>query len=95
MRLNKFTILITDINSFLVKNTLFHNYLFRIIIIALFLYIMLPIRSEYKSKNTCINIASRQLSRKLPESYVKEAGIGKKELSKMLAYQICTHRNDN
>ena len=66
-----------------------------LIFTASFIYIALPISNEFRSKNKCIQIATKQLKAKLPESYIEKSGLRVNELSRMLAYQLCTHRNDN
>ncbi len=60
-----------------------------------FVYVAIPVANEYKSKNSCISIATKQLKDQLPNSYINDSGINKNELAKMISYQLCTHRNDN
>ena len=73
----------------------YFNPILKLLSISIFISLLIPISNEYKHKNHCIKTASKQLQIKLPSSYIKESGIEKIELSKMLAYQLCTHRNDN
>ena len=69
--------------------------LLALIFLTSFIYISIPISNEFRSKNKCIKLASKQLKLKLPQSYIEKSGLKLNELSHMLAYQLCTHRNDN
>ena len=60
-----------------------------------FALVSVPIANEFHNKNYCVQMSSKQLYNKLPESFIKESKLKRKELVKMLAYQLCTHRNPN
>ena len=55
----------------------------------------IQIARDYSNKNYCVNKAAKQLLSKLPEAYIEDSGLDKRELVKMLGYQLCTHRNVN
>ncbi len=65
------------------------------ILFIIILNLVYPISKDYINKNQCVSIASKQLKKQLPQSFINESELSKKELSYMLAYQLCTHRNDN
>ncbi len=73
----------------------YFNSLLAFVCTLVFLILVLPISKEYSNKNQCVKSAKQELVDNLPEAYVEASNIKRDQIAIMIAYQLCTHRNDN
>ena len=75
-----------------------HLYLYPLLLTIstiIFSITLIQVAKEYRNKNICVRNASKQLNKQLPVQIDNLNELTKKELSMMLAYQLCTHRSFN
>ena len=49
----------------------------------------IPISKDLSNKNNCVNTAKKMLTNKLPEDFINDSKLNKRDLLRMHAYKLC------